>query len=605
MPLRLEDYALLGDTHSAALVGYDGSIDWLCLPRFDSPACFAALLGSAQNGRWLLAPQGGGRAVRRRYLEDSMVLETEFANSDGTVRVLDCMPPRDSYPEVVRLVECTSGHMQMRSELCLRFDYGHIVPWIDYDGRRLHAYAGPEAVTVDGDVPFRHEDSRCVAEFGISEGQQVGFRLAWTGRREGVTKGFDAAKSVRGAERWWRKWAAAGSYDGEYRDPVVRSLLTLKALTYAPSGGIVAAPTASLPEELGGVRNWDYRYCWIRDATFTLMALMAAGYEREAVAWREWLLRALAGRPEQMQIMYGVEGERRLTEIELDWLVGYAESRPVRIGNAAAGQYQLDVYGELMDALHQARALGIEPAPNAWEVQRLLLEFLESHWRDPDDGIWEIRGQRRDFTYSKVMAWVAADRAVKAVEKFGLDGDVDGWRRLRDEIHADTCEHGYDASRGTFTQYYGSRALDASLLLIAPVGFLPPGDRRVRGTVAAIEKHLCQGGFVERYTMNKRSEEVDGLPPGEGAFLPCTFWLADNYILQGRTAEGRALFDRLLALRNDVGLLTEEYDARAGRLVGNMPQAISHVALINTAHNLASGSGPVRRRAASGQEGPR
>ncbi|MFL6120108.1 glycoside hydrolase family 15 protein [Actinophytocola sp.] len=606
MALRIEDYALIGDTQTAGLVGYDGAVDWLCLPRLDSAACFAALLGDAENGRWSIAPAGEYRTVRRAYREDTLVLETELASDEGTVRLVDCMPIRERHPVLLRMVIGVQGRVRMRSDLNIRFDYGHVRPWTRVDGSRVTAVAGPDVVVVDADVPHERRDGRgarqhCVAEFTVGEGDQVAFRLTATGPRDGDPGPMAVPEAIESTARWWRRWAGRCAYDGEYRDVVVRSLISLKALTYGPSGGIAAAATTSLPEQLGGVRNWDYRYCWIRDATFTLMALLDAGYEGEAVAGREWLLRALAGDPRGMQIMYGVEGERRLPEFELPWLAGYAGARPVRVGNAAAEQYQLDVYGELMDALHQARAAGIPPDPEAWEVQRELMDFLESHWRDPDNGIWEMRGPRRHFTHSKVMAWVGVDRAVKAVEHFGLDGPADRWKRLRQDIFDEVCDNGFDKRRRAFTQYYGSSTLDASLLLIPAVGFLPADDARVRGTVEAVEKHLCHDGFVERYTMTDQTEQVDGLPPGEGAFLPCTFWLADNYILQGRTDEGRALFERLVGLCNDVGLLTEEYDPHADRLVGNVPQAFSHVALVNTAMNLANSHGPARRRAETGR----
>jgi GH15 family glucan-1,4-alpha-glucosidase len=597
--LQLEDYALIGDTRSAGLVGFDGSIDWLCLPRFDSAACFAALLGTPQHGRWLLAPAGEHLPAGRRYRDDTLVLETEFTSAEGTVRVVDCMPMHDDgRSDVFRRVEGLSGRVRVRSAVTMRLDYGHVVPWFRETGMRTSAFAGPDALTLDGDVAHVREGDDVVAEFWLDAGRHVEFRLTWSTPRDQPPAHADVGKGIAATERWWRNWAGQCRYDGPYRDAVMRSLITLKAMSYGPSGGIVAAPTTSLPEKLGGVRNWDYRYCWIRDATFTLLALLDAGYEAEAVAWREWLLRAVAGRPEQMQLMYGVDGERRLLEYELDWLPGYAGSRPVRVGNAASEQFQLDVYGELMDALHQARAHGIPPDEAAWEVQRELLEFLESHWREPDAGIWEIRGDRRDFVHSKVMAWAAVDRAVRGVEDFGLDGPADDWKRLREDIHDDVCAHGFDTKRDTFTQYYGSRELDAALLLIPAVGFLPASDERVGGTVAAIERDLCHGGFVQRYTMTKRTERLDGLPPGEGAFLPCSFWLADAYLLAGRRDDGQALFERLLGLRNDVGLLAEEYDTDAGRLVGNFPQGLSHLGLVNTALDLASDTGPSHRRGA-------
>ncbi|HEX2893963.1 MAG TPA: glycoside hydrolase family 15 protein [Marmoricola sp.] len=601
MALQLEDYGLIGDTQTAALVGYDGSIDWLCLPRFDSGACFAALLGDEGHGRWLLAPAGGHRATDRRYRENSLVLETDFTTAEGTVRVIDCMPVRADHPEVVRRVECLSGRVTMRSELVIRLDYGKVVPWIRDVGRRSTALAGPDTLTLDSDVAHDRRDSDLVAEFALSAGEHAEFRLAWSEPRDLPPRHLDVGKAIRQTEKWWHGWASRCGYDGPYRDAVVRSLITLKAMTYQPSGGIVAAPTTSLPEQLGGVRNWDYRYCWIRDATFSLLALLQAGYEDEAKAWREWLLRAVAGRPEQMQLMYGVEGERRLTEHELDWLPGYAGSSPVRIGNAASEQFQLDVYGELMDALHQARTHGIPPDDTAWRVQQVLLDFLEGHWSEPDDGIWEMRGDRRHFVHSKVMAWAAVDRAVRGVEDFGLPGPVDQWKRLRQEIHDEVCDRGYDADRNTFTQYYGSRALDASVLLIGSVGFLPGSDKRYRGTIDAISDELCRDGFVSRYSMTRQSEKVDGLPPGEATFLPCTLWLADSYLLTGRKEKGREIFERVLGLSNDLGLLSEEYDPEQKRLVGNFPQALTHLGIVNTALDLHSDQGPSHRRADTGR----
>jgi GH15 family glucan-1,4-alpha-glucosidase len=596
MSTPIEDYGLIGDTHTAALVGRDGSIDWLCLPRFDSHACFAALLGDAGQGRWLLAPVGGARAVRRRYLPDTLMLESEYDTDGGTVRVLDAMPVRDSGPpNIVRRVEGVRGRVRMRSELVPRFDYGHIEPMLRFDGRRVVALAGPDQMTLDADVAHTGHDERAVAEFDVDAGRHVDFRLGWSLSRQAPAEGLDVGTALEATQSWWRDWARRCSYDGPYRGPVTRSLITLKALVYAPSGGIVAAPTTSLPEQLHGPRNWDYRYCWIRDATFTLLALLHAGYVSEAKAWREWLVRAVAGHPRQMQIMYGVDGERRLTEVELDWLPGYAGSAPVREGNAASGQFQLDVYGELMDALHQARTHDIPPDPHAWTLQRRLMDFLESAWHEPDNGIWEVRGQPRHFTHSKVMAWAAADRAVRAVEHFDLDGPADRWRRMREDIHDEVCERGYDPSLGSFTQYYGSKQLDASLLLMAPVGFLPATDKRIEGTVEAIEKSLCHKGFVRRYDTD--ADNVDGLPGGEAAFLPCTFWLADNHILAGRADKGRTVFDRLLDLRTDLGLLSEEYDPDHRRLLGNFPQALSHLALVNTALDLAGPHGPTQGRA--------
>jgi len=608
MPLPLEDYALLGDTHTAALVGRDGSVDWLCLPRFDSDACFAALLGGPEHGRWLLAPAGEHRVTGRRYRGDSLVLETEFATAGGTVRVLDYMPVAAgaaAHVDLVRRVEGISGRVRIRTELRLRFGFGRTEPWLRTDQGRLVAVAGPHTVYLDGPVGPEHVRSGAVVrELEVSAGQAVDFQLSWCELGQPPPPVLDGAEAADRTQRWWQEWADQCRYRGPYRAAVRRSLLTLKALTYAPTGGIVAAPTSSLPELLGGVRNWDYRFCWIRDATFTLLALLQAGYTNEAVAWREWLLRAVAGRPEQMQIMYGVSGERRLTEVEVGWLPGYENSAPVRIGNAAAEQFQLDVYGELMDALHQARASGIEPDPDAWEVQRELMEFLESHWRDPDEGIWEIRGPRRDFTHSKLMAWVAADRAVRAVEQFGLAGPAERWRRLRAEIFDEVCTRGYDPDRQTFTQYYGSAGLDASLLLIPAVGFLPAGDPRVTGTIAAIERELCPDGFVHRYSHAAGAGDVDGLPPGEGAFLTCTFWLADAHALAGDTGRARTVYERVLELCNDVGLLAEEYDVARQRMVGNFPQALSHLALVETAGNLSGPDGPSYRRAGPEQVRP-
>ncbi|HSH61448.1 MAG TPA: glycoside hydrolase family 15 protein [Acidimicrobiales bacterium] len=604
--MRIEDYALIGDTQTAALVGRDGSIDWLCLPRFDSGACFAALVGSHEHGHWQLGPAGGAFASSRRYRGDSLVLETTFTTAEGAVRIVDCMPPRKRDPDVVRVVEGVSGRVPMRMKLAIRFDYGRTIPWVRRVDGRLYAIAGPDALVLDTPVETRGEGLVTVADFAVAAGEQVPFVLEWHPSHERPGGTVDAVDALGDTERWWEQWVGRCTYDGEWRDAVVRSLVTLKALTYAPTGGIVAAPTTSLPEQLGGVRNWDYRFCWLRDATFTLYALMTAGYQEEAQAWRDWLLRAVAGSPSEMQIMYGCAGERRLPELVLDWLPGYEGARPVRIGNAAVNQFQLDVFGELMDSLHQARRIGLPPDPFAWALQRALMEFLESRWQEPDEGIWEVRGPRRHFTHSKVMAWVAADRAVKAVERFGHDGPAQRWHQLRDEIKAEVYERGWDPGRETFTQSYGSTELDAALLMVPLVGFLPATDDRVRGTVAAIERELCEDGFVHRYSQS--DEGIDGLPPGEGAFLACTFWLADNYALAGRHREARTTFERLLELRNDVGLLAEEYDVAAHRQVGNFPQAFSHLPLINTARNLTLAGGPGQRRseeheAAPGQTG--
>ncbi|BCJ74634.1 glucoamylase [Catellatospora sp. IY07-71] len=594
MPLRIEDYAVIGDTQTAALVGRDGSIDWLCLPRFDSGAIFAALLGTPEHGRWQIAPATQVRAVRRRYRGDTLVLETEFDTDEGTVRLVDFMPPRGEAADVVRIVEGVSGRVPMRMDLRLRFDYGHVVPWVRRVDADLVAVAGPDAVWLRTPVALHGENLATVADFSVGAGFHVPFVLTWRESHLPTPHPVDPIVALEGTVSYWQEWIAACTYEGPWRDAVVRSLLTLKALTYGPTGGIVAAATTSLPEELGGVRNWDYRYCWLRDATITLQSLMYCGFVEEARSWRAWLLRAIAGDPSKLQIMYGVAGERLLTERIADWLPGYC-GRPVRLGNAASEQFQLDVYGEVMDALHQARKAGIEHERPSWDLQLALMSFLNDNWTRPDDGIWEVRGGSRQFTHSKLMAWVAADRSVKAVEQFGRTGPVTRWRELRDEIARDILTHGFDARRNTFTQYYGSAELDASLLMMPLVGFLPATDPRVRGTVAAIERELLQDGFVQRYTQRPENL-VDGLPPGEGAFLACTFWLAQNYALMGRIGEARELFERMLDLRNDVGLLAEEYDPDARRLVGNFPQAFSHVPLIDTARHLTDAAGPAENR---------
>jgi GH15 family glucan-1,4-alpha-glucosidase len=598
MALPIEDYAVIGDTQTAALVGRDGSIDWLCLPRFDSAACFSALLGEASHGRWLLAPASGGRCQRRRYDGDSLVLVQEFETTAGVVRVTDCMPPRATEPDLVRLVEGVSGEVPMTMELVIRFDYGTIVPWVRTLDGVLRAIGGPDALSLWSPVPTHGVGLTTRAEFTVRAGDRVPFLLAWHPSHHAPPVPPDPVDAVLQTRLWWEEWVRRCTYDGPWRDAVVRSLIVLKALTFAPTGGIVAAATTSLPEHVGGVRNWDYRYCWLRDATFTLYALMIGGFTDEAAAWRSWLLRAIAGDPSTLQIMYGCAGERRLPELELAWLPGYEGSRPVRVGNGAVDQLQLDVYGEVADALHFARKAGLEADPDAWALQKEMLRFLERAWREPDEGIWEMRGPRRHFTHSKVLAWVAFDRAVKAVERWGYDGPAGRWRGVRDAIHQEVCRRGFDPTRHTFTQSYGSRQLDASLLMMPLVGFLRPDDPRMVGTVAAIERELVRGGFVQRYPMDQETASVDGLPPGEGAFLACSFWLADNLAMQGRYGQARALFERLLALRNDVGLLSEEYDPEAGRLLGNFPQAFSHVGLINTAYNLGRGRGPAEDRGA-------
>ena len=586
MPLRIEDYGLIGDTQTAALVGRDGSIDWLCMPRFDSGAFFSALLGQPNHGRWLVAPKGESRAAGRRYRDSTLILETDFETDEGSVRVIDFMPPRQRDPDVVRIVEGLRGRVEMRMELIVRFDYGSIVPWVRRIEEATACIAGPDGLCLRTPVETRGEDLSTVAEFDVSEGEQVPFVLTWYPSNEPLPREIEPGQALVETQAWWRQWADACTYEGPWRDEVLRSLIVLKALTYEPTGGIVAAPTTSLPEFLGGVRNWDYRYCWLRDAAFTLDALLEAGFTGEAQTWRDWLLRAIAGDPADLQIMYGVAGERRLTEFEVPWLPGYLGAQPVRIGNAACNQKQLDVYGEVMDALYHAEELGLEADSRAWAIQKKLLDHLESEWREPDNGIWEVRGPRRHFTHSKVMAWVAADRAARAVHSHA-DGSVDRWRRLRQEIHDEVLERGFDPELKSFVQFYGAKKLDASLLLMPLVGFLPASDERVRGTAEAIERDLCENGFVMRYRHDEETSDVDGLPPGEGAFLPCTFWLADNLNLIGRHEDAVELFERLLGLRNDLGLISEEYDPQNKLLVGNFPQAFTHVELVNTAMNLS------------------
>jgi len=596
---RIEDYALIGDLQTAALVERGGSIDWLCFPRFDSGACFAALLGTADNGRWLIAPEQGGR-TSRRYLQDTFVLETTWENDEGSVRVLDFMPPRGKAPDVVRIVEGLRGSVRVRSELVIRFDYGNVVPWVRRDDDARLAIAGPDGLCFRTPAASHGEDMRTVSEILVQEGERVPFVLTWFPSHQASPAPIDAEIALADTESFWREWNRTCDLDfpAGAGEVVRRSLMVLKALTYAPTGGIVAAPTTSLPEWIGGVRNWDYRYCWLRDATLTLLALFNGGYVDEAAEWRNWLLRAIAGDPADIQIMYGVGGERRLTELELPWLRGYEGSVPVRIGNAASDQLQIDVFGELMDALYQAREHGLPIERPAWALQRVLLSYLETIWRTPDNGIWEIRGEPRHFTHSKVMAWLAFDRAVRSVEGQGLDGPVDRWRAIRDEIHRDVCERGFDPGLGSFTQSYGSTDLDASLLLIPLVGFLPASDLRVQGTVEAVERGLVEQGFVLRYRTHEAG--VDGLPPGEGVFLPCSFWLVDCFELLGRHDEAQALFERLISLTNDLGLLSEEYDPAAKRLLGNFPQAFTHLALVNSAFNvLPHLPSPMHRRHAT------
>ncbi|MFF4241151.1 glycoside hydrolase family 15 protein [Actinomadura geliboluensis] len=590
--MRIEDYGLLGDTQTAALVGKDGSIDWLCLPRFDSPACFAALLGDERAGFWRLAPASGGLCTRRRYRGDTLILESEWDTPDGTVRVADFMPPRGEAADIVRIVEGVSGRVPMRTELRLRFDYGRIVPWVRHREGERNAIAGPDAAWLNTPVRMEGRNLATYADFAVPAGERVPFVLTYKPSHLPRPKAVEAERALTDTELFWSDWMGEYSYEGRWDAAVRRSLITLKALTYAPTGGIVAAATTSLPEQLGGPRNWDYRFCWLRDATFTLQALLGTGFVAEAKAWREWLLRAVAGDPADLQIMYGIDGTRRLPEFELDWLAGYEGSSPVRVGNAASDQFQLDTWGEVLEGLHLARTTRIETDHNAWDMQLALMDFLEAHWSDPDNSLWEVRGERRHFVHSKVLAWAGVDRMVQGVERYGLEGPVDRWRALREEIHADVCAKGFDADRGTFTQFYGSRGLDAALLLIPQVGFLPWDDPRVIGTVDEVMRELYRDGFVLRYDTAADGGGVDGLPGDEGAFLACTFWLADALHGIGRTEQATELFERLLGLRNDLGLLSEEYDTRTGRQVGNTPQAYSHVGLVNTARRL---SGTERR----------
>lgn len=596
MARRIEDYGLIGDTHTAALVGRDGSIDWLCLPRFDAGACFAALLGDEENGRWWIAPTDPDATVRREYIEDTLVLRTEFTTADGVAEVIDLMPAptRENDVDLLRVVRCTKGSVEMTMDLRLRFDYGSVVPWVQRQPFGLRAIAGPNGIDFHSPVPLHNVDFRTEATFRLSEGEEAPFLMVWYPSHHPAPAPVDPKAALTETVRWWQEWAKQCTAQGEYREQMKRWLITLKALTYAPTGGIVAAPTTSLPEMPGGERNWDYRYCWLRDATFTLYALLIGGFDGEAQAWETWLLRAVAGRPEQLQIMFGLGGERLLPEYEVQWLAGYEGSRPVRIGNAAHEQLQLDVYGEVMDVFHVARRAGLGGNEAAWAFQRELMVVLEKLWTSPDEGLWEVRGPRRHFTHSKVMAWVAFDRAVKAVEWHGLDGPVERWRELRETVHRDVCEKGFNAEKNAFVQYYSSDELDAALLMMPLVGFLPADDPRVVSTTEAIQRELDQNGFVRRYNTKP---EVDGLPPGEGYFLPCTLWLADVLSLQGRWDEAREVFERVVSITNDLGLLAEEWDADAGRQLGNFPQAFSHVGLINTAYNLGLRKGPAQDRA--------
>jgi GH15 family glucan-1,4-alpha-glucosidase len=598
MALPIENYALIGDCHTAALVGSDGSIDWLCFPRFDSAACFAALLGGPEHGRWQIAPAAEIKSIRRRYRGDTLILETDFETADGTARLIDFMYHSDDRWDVVRIVEGLSGSVALRMDLIVRFDYGSIVPWVHRSADVLLLTAGPDSLELTSSTAYTGENMRTVAEFTVGEGRRESFVLNYRPSHLQTLPSIDAAQALEKTETAWLGWSGQCTYEGKWRPAVIRSLITLKALTYKPSGGIIAAPTTSLPEQLGGVRNWDYRFCWLRDATFTLNALLLAGYVKEATEWRQWLLRAVAGSPQDLQTLYGVTGLRRLDEYEISWLPGYQGASPVRVGNAASRQFQLDVYGEVMDTLHIARMHGLDPEPAAWHVQVAMLEFLETNWRLPDEGIWEVRGPRQHFTHSKVMAWVAFDRAIKDAEQDGLEAPIARWRNARDAIHAEVCEKGFDKERNCFVQSYETTHLDASVLLILQVGFLPPDDPRMLGTIAAIERDLMLDGLVLRYSTDTG---VDALPPGEGTFLPCSFWLADSYILTGRRKQATALFERLLKLCNDVGLFAEEYDPRAKRMLGNFPQALTHMALINTAFLLSIPAAEAKSASAQGE----
>ena len=599
MALRIEDYAIIGDTHTAALVGLDGSIDWLCLPRFDSPACFAGLLGDDENGCWRIAPKGGAARTTRAYRDGTLILETTFATDSGTATLIDFMPLDEDIQrvDVVRIVRGDAGSVVFEMDLVLRFSYGSAVPWVRRAEHGISAIAGPDAVELRTPVTVEGKDFHTVAEFRVQAGEQVPFTLTWRPSQMAALDDVDPQVDLKETEAAWMAWLEKSTNKGPYKKQVDRSLTVLKALTYGPTGGIVAAPTTSLPEQLGGVRNWDYRFCWLRDATLTLYALLSSGFTEEACAWRDWLLRSCAGQASQMQVIYGIGGERLLPESTLPWLSGYEKSAPVRVGNAAHTQIQLDIFGEIMDAMYSAGRSGLPAESEAWALQRGMIEYMEKSWDQPDEGMWEIRGPAQQFTHSKVMAWVALDRAVRGAEEMGLDGPLDRWRALRQQIHAEVCEKGFDRQRNTFVQAFGSKHMDASLLMIPQVGFLKPDDPRVAGTIAAIEKDLLVDGFLMRYDTGGK---VDGLPPGEGAFLACTFWYADALHLVGRDDDAHRVFDRLLTVCNDVGLLAEEYDPVAKRQLGNFPQAFSHVGLVNTAHNLGQNHGPAKQRLEGG-----
>ena len=584
----IEDHALIGDKRTCALVAKDGTIDWMCLPRFDGPAVFCSILGTPDNGEWRMAPASGITDSTRRYAGETLVLETDMTCAEGRVRLIDLMSPEPSGPCLVRIVEGLEGSVPMESVVAARFDYGRTRPWVRYMPEGADLISGPEALRIVSPVEMARQEGDIAFRFTVGEGERVGFTLNHHLSHEPAPAGPAPEQALAGALEWWESWSSRCPFEGPWREPVIRSLITLKALSYAPTGAMLAAATTSLPEQPGGVRNWDYRYGWLRDATFTLYAMMLGGYTREAVAWRDWLLRAVAGDPEDMQIMYGAAGERRLDEWEVPWLKGHGGAKPVRIGNAASDQFQLDVYGEVMDSLHVARRIGVEPDPDTWALELALMQSLEQRWREPDEGIWEVRGPRRHFTHSKVMAWVAFDRAIRAVENSGLEGPVDRWRVQRDEVHAEVCEHGWDEELGAFVQAYDVQRLDASLLMIPLVGFLPIDDPRVISTMEVIQRDLTYEGLVLRYETLENAD-VDGLPAGEGAFLLCTFWLVDNLAMAGRHDEALEIFERLLSIRNDVGLLSEQWDNDGQRMLGNFPQAFSHVGLINSAWNLSGG----------------
>lgn len=595
----IEDYAVIGNCETMALVSRNGSIDWLCLPRFDSAACFAALLDDESNGRWQISPVDGDARTTRRYRDGTLILETTFETATGAVVLIDCMTRAEHSSNLLRRVRGLRGSVVMQADLVVRFDYGYTVPWVSRteDGR-IRFIAGPDRLMLQSTIDVKNEDLRSKGTFEVKAGHEVDFSLGWSKSYHPVPPVFDVEQLIEMEDSGWRAWSSRFQGMGEWTDIVLRSLITLKALTHFDTGGIVAAATTSLPEKIGGTRNWDYRYCWLRDATLTLYALLESNFIEEANAWQQWLVRAIAGSPDQVQIMYGIAGERRLDEWSIPWLAGYEKSAPVHIGNAASGQVQLDVYGEVMDALYYGRTRGLPSDETVWSVERALIGHLQKIWDDPDDGLWEMRGGRQQFTHSKIMAWVAVDRAIRSAEEFDLEAPLDDWRNWRQKIHDEVCEKGYNPARNSFVQYYGSENLDASLLMIALVGFLPSSDSRVQGTIVAIERELLRDGFVIRYDTGKMQ---DGLPAGEGAFLACSFWLADNYVLLGRLDDARCLFEKLVKLTNDVGLLAEEYDPALKRQVGNFPQAFSHIALINTAYNLSRAYGPASERSGNPQ----